>query len=156
MDGFGMKKMTLGGKVDLYIMPDFPPELDENLVQKNDRTVVGKHEKTGSERSKPERERLFIGCRPVSIPPLNGPTQLQILAAEEIRKEALRSFKSALQGSASEQQMRTFLTLYLLKNLQANTWLERASVTDWGEFWNMTFCTYLQTRSMKKWQFERE
>lgn len=113
---------------------------------------VGKHEKI----EKKERKQIMIGGRPVSIPPLTGPTELQILAAEEIRKEALRHFKTALQGSASEQQMRTFLTLYVLKNLQANTWLERASITDWGEYWNMTFCTYLQTRAMKKWQFERE
>lgn len=153
MDKFGMKKMSLGGKVDLYVMPDFPPESDEKLVQKNDRTVVGKHEKTGSEPSKPARERLFIGCRPVSIPPLRGRSELQIMAAEEIRNEALKSFKSALQGSASEQQMRKFLTIFLLRNLQAHSWLERARVTDWEYYWNIMFKTYLQTRTMK---YERE
>lgn len=113
---------------------------------------VGRHEKV----ERKEREKLMIGGRPVSIPPLTGPTQLQILAAEEIRKEALRSYVSALQGSVPDQQMRSFLTLYLLRNLEARSWLERAGVTDWGEYWNMTFGTYLQTRLMKKWQFERE
>ena len=150
MDEFGTKKVTLGGKVDLYIMPDFPPESDENLGQKNDRTVVGRHEKPGS---KPERERLFIGCRPVSIPPLRGRSELQIMAAEEIRNEALRSYVSALQDYVPDKQKRSFLTLYLLKNRQAHSWLERASITDWEQYWRVMFDTYLQTRTMK---YERE
>ena len=55
---------------------------------------------------------FFISC-------LNGLTQLQILAAEEIRTEALRSYVSALQDYVPEQQMRAFLTIFLLRNLPA-------------------------------------
>lgn len=156
MDKFGMKKMSLGGKVDLYVMPNFPPESDEKSTENVHKTVVGKHEKVGSERSKPARERLFIGCRPVLIPPLRGRSELQIMAAEEIRNEALEHFKPALQGSAPDQQMRAFLTLFLLKNIQAYSWLERARVTDWAQFWDMMFDAYIKTRIMKKGQFERE
>lgn len=113
---------------------------------------VGKHEKI----EKPVREQLMIGGRPVSIPPLTGPTELQILAAEEIRKEALRSYVSALQDYVPEQQMRMFLTIFLLRNLPAYTWLERASVTDWSDFWETAHEAYLQIRAMKKRKIERE
>ena len=113
---------------------------------------VGKHEKI----ERAEREQLMIGGRPVSIPPLTGPTQLQILAAEEIRAEALRSYKSALQDTVPEQQMRSFLAIFLIRNLPAYTWLERASVTDWEDFWDCAYSAFVCARARKNENNERE
>ncbi|HCB65243.1 MAG TPA: hypothetical protein DEP43_04695, partial [Ruminococcaceae bacterium] len=90
-----------------------------------------------------------IGGRPVSITPLHGPSEIQILAAEEIRNDALRSFRSALQDSVSDRQMRNFLTIFLIRNLPSYTWLERASVTDWEEFWDVAYDAFVQIKAMK-------
>ena len=49
----------------------------------------------------------------------------------------------------SDRQMRNFLTIFLIRNLPSYTWLERASVTEWEEFWDVAYDAFVQIKAMK-------